>query len=309
MQGVCVGALVATVCRVSALRPAWGPTAMTWRLGVDIGGTFTDFALFDERGYEIAVLKRLTTPADPSIAVIEGTAALLRREDVPMAEVDTIAHGTTLVTNAVIERRGAKTGMLVTAGFRDILDMGFEQRYDLFDLRITWPDPLVPRRLRREVGERVGHDGQVLAALDLESTRAAIRDLVETAGVEAFAICFLHSYANPVHEEAAGELVRAEFPDLHVSRSAEVFGNMREYASIAGGARAREKRARKVWFGDAFVECEALDRYALEVGTTVEGPAVSEERESTCVLGPGDRATVGARLNLVAELANEESDS
>ena len=134
---------------------------MTWRLGVDIGGTFTDFALFDESGSEIAVLKRLTTPADPSIAVIEGTAALLRREDVPMAEVESIAHGTTLVTNAVIERRGAKTGMLVTEGFRDILDMGFEQRYDLFDLRLTWPDPLVPRRLRREVPERVGHDGQV----------------------------------------------------------------------------------------------------------------------------------------------------
>ena len=202
---------------------------MTWRLGIDIGGTFTDFALFDESGSEIAVLKRLTTPADPSIAVIEGTAALLRREDVPMAEVETIAHGTTLVTNAVIERRGAKTGMLVTAGFRDILDMGFEQRYDLFDLRLTWPDPLVPRRLRREVPERMGHDGQVLAALDLESTRAAVHDLVEVAGIEALAICFLHSYANPVHEDAAGELVRAQFPDLHVSRSAEVFGNMREY--------------------------------------------------------------------------------
>ena len=129
---------------------------MTHRLGVDIGGTFTDFALFDESGSEIAVLKRLTTPADPSIAVIEGTAALLRREDVPMAEVESIAHGTTLVTNAVIERPGAKTGMLVTEGFRDILDMGFEQRYDLFDLRLTWPDPLVPRRLRREVPERVG---------------------------------------------------------------------------------------------------------------------------------------------------------
>ena len=202
---------------------------MTWRLGVDIGGTFTDFALFDESGSEIAVLKRLTTPADPSIAVIEGTAALLRREDVPMAEVESIAHGTTLVTNAVIERCGAKTGMLVTAGFRDILDMGFEQRYDLFDLRLTWPDPLVPRRLRREVPERMGHDGQVIAPLDLESARAAVRDLVEVAGIEALAICFLHSYANPVHEDAAGELLRAEFPDLHVSRSAEVFGNMREY--------------------------------------------------------------------------------
>ena len=202
---------------------------MTHRLGIDIGGTFTDFALFDERGSKIAVAKRLTTPADPSIAVIEGTAALLRREHVPMTEVESIAHGTTLVTNAVIERRGAKTGMLVTAGFRDILDMGFEQRYDLFDLRLTWPDPLVARRLRREVPERVGHDGQVLAALDPESTRAAVRDLVDSAGIEALAICFLHSYANSVHEDAAGELVRAEFPHLHVSRSAEVFGNMREY--------------------------------------------------------------------------------
>ena len=206
-----------------------GAQILTWRLGIDIGGTFTDFALFDECGSEIAVAKRLTTPTDPSVAVIEGTAALLRREDVPMAEVESIAHGTTLVTNAVIERRGAKTGMLVTAGFRDILDMGFEQRYDLFDLRLTWPDPLVPRRLRREVPERVGHDGRVATPLNLESTRTAVRDLVESAGIEALAICFLHSYANPVHEAAAGELVRSEFPDLHVSRSAEVFGNMREY--------------------------------------------------------------------------------
>ena len=146
-----------------------------------------------------------------------------------MAEVESIAHGTTLVTNAVIERRGARTGMLVTAGFRDILDMGFEQRYDLFDLRLTWPDPLVPRHLRREVRERVDHDGQVVEAFDPEATRAAVRDLVESAGIEALAICFLHSYANPLHEDAAGELVREEFPHLHVSRSAEVFGNMREY--------------------------------------------------------------------------------
>ena len=102
-------------------------------------------------------------------------------------------------------------------------------RYDLFDLRLTWPDPLVPQRLRREVRERVRHDGRVLTALDLESTRAAVRDLVEVAAIEALAIGFLHSYANPVHEDATGELVRAEFPDLHVSRSAEVFGHMREY--------------------------------------------------------------------------------
>ena len=161
--------------------------------------------------------------------MIEGAAALLRRENVPVSEVESIVHGTTLVTNAVIERRGAKTGMLVTEGFRDILDMGFEQRYDLFDLRLAWPDPLVPRRLRREVPERVGHDGRVVTPLDPECTRAAVRDLVDSVGIEALAICFLHSYANPVHEEAAGELVRSEFPHLHVSRSADVFGNMRKY--------------------------------------------------------------------------------
>ena len=202
---------------------------MAYRIGVDIGGTFTDFALFDEAGSRLAVHKRLTTPADPSVAVLEGAAALLARESVPMGDVASIAHGTTLVTNSIIERRGARTGMLVTAGFRDLLDMGFEQRYDLFDLRLTWPDPLVPRRRRREVRERVSAGGAVVEPLDLEGAREAVRELVETAGIEALAICFLHAYANPAHEEAAGDLVRDEFPDLHVSRSAEVFANMREY--------------------------------------------------------------------------------
>ena len=200
-----------------------------YRIGIDIGGTFTDFALFDGSGGRIAVHKRLTTPADPSVAVLEGVAVLLARENVAMDVVESIAHGTTLVTNSVIERRGASTGMLVTAGFRDLLDMGFEQRYDLFDLRLRWPDPLVPRRLRREVGERIASDGDVVRPLDVEGTRAAVRDLVDTAGIEALAICFLHSYANPAHEETAARVVREEFPALHVSRSAEVFGNMREY--------------------------------------------------------------------------------
>ena len=199
------------------------------RIGVDIGGTFTDFALFDESGSRIAVYKQLTTPADPSVAVLEGAAVLLERENVAMADVESIAHGTTLVTNSVIERRGANTGMLVTAGFRDLLDMGFEQRYDLFDLRLKWPDPLVPRRRRREIHERIGYGGEVVHPLDVEGTRAAVRDLVDAAGIEALAICFLHSYANPTHEEAAARLARDEFPMLHVSRSAEVFGNMREY--------------------------------------------------------------------------------
>ena len=135
-----------------------------YRVGVDIGGTFTDFALFDARGAKMSVHKRLTTPHDPSEAVTEGIDALLKRDEVAIADVSDVVHGTTLVTNAVIERRGAVTGMLATAGFSDILDMGFERRYDLFDLRVKYPPPLVPRRLRLEVAERVRFDGSVETA-------------------------------------------------------------------------------------------------------------------------------------------------
>lgn len=132
-----------------------------YRIGVDIGGTFTDFALYDARGSKMAIYKCLTTPRDPSEAVLDGVKALIARENVGIADVTDVIHGTTLVTNAVIERKGAVTGMLVTAGFGDIMDMGFERRYDLFDLRIKYPAPLAPRRLRIEVPERVRFDGTV----------------------------------------------------------------------------------------------------------------------------------------------------
>jgi N-methylhydantoinase A len=201
---------------------------MSYRLGVDIGGTFTDFALFDEARGEMSIHKQLTTPDDPSRAVLDGTARLLARKAVDFAEVETIAHGTTLVTNAVIERRGAPTGMLVTQGFRDVLDMGRETRYDLFDLRLAYPEPLVPRNLRREVVERVKFDGSVETAPDEAAMRAAIAELVGE-GIEALAICFLHSYVNPAHERLARDVAERDFPGLYVSTSADIFSNMREF--------------------------------------------------------------------------------
>ena len=140
---------------------------MVYRIGVDIGGTFTDFALFDEATARIAIHKQLTTPDDPSRAVLDGIAALLRDNGVEIAAVESVAHGTTLVTNALIERKGAITGMLVTRNFLDVPDMGREQRYDLFDLRLSFPEPLVPRDRRREISERVGYDGAVALKLDL----------------------------------------------------------------------------------------------------------------------------------------------
>ena len=199
-----------------------------YRIGVDIGGTFTDFALLDPKGEKIAIHKRLTTPVDPSEAVLEGVKAIAAENRVALRDISDIVHGTTLVTNAVIERRGARTGMLVTAGFGDIMDMGLERRYDLYDLRIKYPPPLVRRAHRVEVAERTRHDGSVETPLDeagVRSAAARFRDL----DIEAVAVCFIHAYANPAHEARAAEILRAETPGLFVSSSAEVFPNMREF--------------------------------------------------------------------------------
>jgi N-methylhydantoinase A len=199
-----------------------------YRIGVDIGGTFTDFALYDARSGRMGVHKQLTTPRDPSAAVIEGCALLAERHAIAIRDVSDIVHGTTLVTNAVIERRGAVTGMLATAGFSDILDMGFERRYDLFDLRVKYPPPLVLRRHRIEVAERVRHDGSVETPLDEAAVEAAAKQFL-ALGVEAVAVCFLHAYANPDHERRAADILRRAAPDLFVSASADVVPAMREF--------------------------------------------------------------------------------
>ncbi len=200
-----------------------------YRMGVDIGGTFTDFALYDESARTVSIHKRLTTPEDPARAVLAGIETLLAEAGVAVTDVAGVVHGTTLVTNAVIERRGAKTGMLVTAGFRDLLDMGLETRYDLFDLRLAFPPPLVPRALRREVDERVRHDGTIERPLDGACALDAAAELVAGEGVEALAVCLLHAYANPTHEEAIGAALAEALPELAVSCSSAVLPRMREY--------------------------------------------------------------------------------
>ena len=198
------------------------------RIGFDIGGTFTDFILADESTGRLHLHKCLTTPEDPSIGALEGMTDLLRAAGVALADVGQVVHGTTLVTNAIIERTGARLGLLTTRGFRDILEMGTEQRYDIHDLFLTFPAPLAARRDRREIAERVSRDGAVLEAIDREAVRREVRDLVDD-GVEALAVCFLHAYKNPVHEREVRDLVRSEFPDLPVSISSDVHPQINEY--------------------------------------------------------------------------------
>ena len=201
---------------------------MSYRIGVDIGGTFTDFALIDDSTGAMSIHKQLTTPRDPSRAVLEGIDRLLAERGVPMSAVTGVIHGSTLVTNALIERRGVRVGMLVTEGFSDVLDVARETRYDLYDLRIRISDPLVPRSLRAEVAERIRHDGSVERAPDLEAVARVVDGWV-AEGVEAVAVCLLHAFTNPSHELAIAARLRERHPTLYLSTSADVFPFMREY--------------------------------------------------------------------------------
>ena len=201
---------------------------MSARLGVDIGGTFTDLVVVDERSGAIRVGKVLTTSKDPAHGVEHGVQSLLDEARVDPAAVRAVVHGTTLATNALIERKGARTALLTTEGFRDALEIRHEGRHDLYDLLIDAPAPLIPRHLRREVPERLLPDGAVQRPLDEAAARRVIAELVD-AGVEALAICLLHAYLNPMHERRLAELVGEAAPHLAVSCSSDVVPEIREY--------------------------------------------------------------------------------
>ncbi|HUT48506.1 MAG TPA: hydantoinase/oxoprolinase family protein [Alphaproteobacteria bacterium] len=196
------------------------------RIGVDIGGTFTDVVL--EVGGAQHTAKVLTTHDAPDRAVIEGLARAREASGVAPGDVEIIIHGTTLATNAIIERKGAKTALITTEGFRDVIEMGSESRFDQYDLKIEKPAPLAPRRLRFGIAERLSVAGDVLVPLD-EAALAKLGRKLKTLGVESAAIGFLHSYQNPAHERRAAEILGAAYPGLMISLSSEVSAEMREY--------------------------------------------------------------------------------
>ena len=186
-----------------------------FRLGCDIGGTFTDFVLLDESSGAFRVDKVLTTPDDPSRAVDDGLGDLDRDDPGFLSRATQVVHGTTLVINAVIERKGARTGLITTRGFRDVLAIGREKRYDAYDLRISFPEPLVPRQRRLEIDARMHASGRVLEALDEAQVRDAVSALHD-AGVEALAVSLLHAWRNGDNELAVGDIAARVVPDLAV---------------------------------------------------------------------------------------------
>jgi N-methylhydantoinase A len=235
-----------------------------YRVGIDIGGTFTDLVLIEDTTGVRSAGKVLTTPDDPSEAVEEGLRGLLEREGVGVTQLKTIIHGTTLVTNALIERRGAATALLATEGFRDAVAIGTEHRYDMYDIFLEKPEPLVPRSLRYGIRERTLDDGSVVRELDEEQVRSVAAEMVEV-GIEAVAVSFLHGFRNSDHERRVAEILAEEAPGMVVSLSSEVSPEIREYertsTTIANVyvrplveryLRRLEERLRVLGFGGSF---------------------------------------------------------
>jgi N-methylhydantoinase A len=196
------------------------------RLAVDIGGTFTDLAL--EQGGRRTTVKVLTTPAAPELGVMNGFQTILRTAGIAPGDIELIVHGTTLATNAIIERKGARTALITTEGFRDVIAMGNESRYDQYDLNIVLPEPLVPRYLRLTVPERLDNTGKILRPLDEAAVRALI-PVLQQENVESIAIGLLHAFVDPVHERRIQAILRDALPDMPISLSSDVSPEMREW--------------------------------------------------------------------------------
>ncbi len=229
------------------------------RLAVDIGGTFTDLAL--EHDGRRSTIKVLTTSAAPEQGVMTGVRDILQTSGVAAADIGIVIHGTTLATNAVIERKGARTALLTTQGFRDVIAMGNESRYDQYDLNIVLPEPLVPRHLRLPVPERLDNEGNVLLPLDVAAVRALV-PVLQRERVESIAVGLLHAFVNPVHERRVRDILAEQLPDIPISLSSEVSPEMREWERFS------------TTVANAYVQ-PLMARYLRELANGLNGIGVS----------------------------------
>src|SRR4051794_11278892 len=206
-----------------------------YRIGIDVGGTFTDLVAIDEGGATV-LAKVVSTPQDPSVGVLDGLAQLAERlglgVDALLGQTDRIVHGTTVATNALLERKGARLGLLTTEGHRDVIEMREGLKDDRYNLRLPPPEQLVPRKLRFAVRERLRADGRVETPLDSVSLEHAV-DMLKREQVEAVAVCYLHAYRDPRHELATKAAIERELPGIYVSLSVEVLPQIKEYERVS----------------------------------------------------------------------------
>jgi len=263
-----------------------------WLIGVDVGGTFTDLFAFDPASARIIAHKVPSTPTDPSEAIVAGLEGLRDRHGVDIRRIDRFAHGTTVATNALIQRRGGRLALVTTKGFRDLLEIARQIRPRVYDIQTDYPPPLVPREKRLEVEERVGSRGEVLTALDAqEAQRVAAH--VASLDVEGVAVCLLFSFLNPQHERRVAEAIRQARPDLHVSVSSEVQPEFREYERLSttvlnaylqpqvtrymerlGAAIARLSRSASIGINQSSGGLMSIERASrFPVRTALSGPA------------------------------------
>ncbi|MEM1396021.1 MAG: hydantoinase/oxoprolinase family protein [Pseudomonadota bacterium] len=282
---------------------------MAYQIGFDVGGTFTDFTVVDDDTGHINYFKVPSTPGDPSKAISDGLKQLIKEFDLAADAFSRLGHGTTVATNLVIERKGARTGMLTTAGFRDVLEIGRQTRPHLYNYAIHRPMPLVPRNLRLEIDERITADGTVLKELDECEVRAAAEALRE-AGVKSVVICFLHSYRRPAHERRARDIVQEVMPDVYVSISSDVLPEFREFERMS-------TTVLNAYMGPRMgAYLERLDRQVRELGVTcgfqtvhsngglMSTPTVREIPVRTCLSGPAAGVMGAAKIGTDAGFPN-----
>lgn len=201
---------------------------MSYRVGVDVGGTFTDVCMFDQEKGDAMIYKLPSTPWDPSEAIAKGIQETMDKNQVSSQAVAYLAHGTTVATNATLERKGSKTGIITTKGFRDLIELARQTRASLYDTQVEKPIPIIFRRMRKEVDERIAYDGSVFRPLNVQEVERIVDEL-KAEGVVSYAVCLLHSYINPDHERIIKEIIQNRHPEAYISISSEVLPEIREY--------------------------------------------------------------------------------
>ena len=274
---------------------------MSYRLGVDVGGTFTDLALYDVENDRLEFAKTPSTPDDQTLAVADGVRHLADRLGLRSQDIAFFIHGTTVAINTLLERKGARTALITTAGFRDVLQIGRQDRPVLYDWRVRRPEPLVPRHLRFEARERVLHTGEVLVPLEVESL-ATVLEALREAEVDAVAVCLLHSYANPSHERAIGDLLAEALPGATVALSSDVLPEFKEYDRMStttinayvGPGTARYLRALRDRVAEVGV---GADVHIMQSNGGVTGAETAAERPVRTILsGPAAGVIGGVAL-------------